>query len=98
MRSKILLIVLMLTPFLVVGQSRSDLKGPEYKNYKVWKAEKKDKPVYTLSSTDKLQGPDAKNKRLFRKEQKAEARVVADKNRAKRKGPWAKNYKPWKND
>lgn len=98
MKGKILIIAIMLCPLLVMGQSRSNLKGPKYKNYKVWKSDKQASTVHTLASVEKPKGPEAKNKRLFKKDNRSEALVVMEKDRSKRQGPWAKNYKPWKRD
>ena len=97
MRGKVILILLLMIPFFASAQTRSELKGPDRKNYKVWKNKQNPGLVYTYIQTT-LKGPDAKNKRLFKSRKGQGTSLVTRTDRQNRKGPWAKNYKPWKKD
>ena len=94
--------VLLAFAFITVtsfAQKRSDLTGPQYKNYKPWQHDTKVEPVYTSNSKVGLTGPAYKNHKPWKKtEDHVEfQQVVSNNKRANLTGPAYKNYKPWLN-
>lgn len=75
---------------------RNDLKGPAYKNYKVWKDKSAPTVLYSASEKETLTGPAYKN-------QQAKSNVPSEKlvavvtgsERQKLTGPAYKNYGSW---
>lgn len=82
---------------LAQEQDRKNLKGPAFKNYKVW--EHKLQPVVLYVGSDKLglQGPAYKNYKPWENKNKLTKIVAISSKRPKVTGPKYKNYKPWKN-
>lgn len=73
---------------------RSDLKGPEYKNFKSWMHKAVPTKVYSATNVETLQGPAYKNQRPGRNTSKAEQTLVTTvgNEQQKLKGPAYKNY------
>lgn len=80
---------------MVNAQTRTELKGPAAKNYKVWEDTSAPTPVY-FSADAKLAGPEAKNVAVWQQDNENKILVVSKK-REKMLGPEAKNFKPWEN-
>ncbi len=100
MKKTIVLICCLALSANAISQSRTDMKGPNAKNYKPWKHEAKATPVESKTAgAVEVKGPRAKNKKAWRKGTEGYADVSVDTNRTKTlKGPKAKNAKPWKRD
>ena len=73
---------------------QSDLKGPEYKNYKVWKHKLVPTKVQSAATVTTLQGPEYKNQQPGRNASKVEQSLVSTKGneQQKLKGPAYKNF------
>lgn len=79
------------------SEKRSDLKGPDYKNYKPGKQITVPTLIYSVNK-ESLKGPAYKNYKPWKDTSKKEVVAVNTKGneRQKLKGPAYKNYKPWK--
>lgn len=77
---------------------KSDLKGPEYKNYKPWKHKTETTAVYAASDKTSLTSPEYKNRKPWKEtSEKVAVKInTSGTERQKLKGPAYKNYKPWK--
>ncbi|MFB9108456.1 hypothetical protein [Flavobacterium gyeonganense] len=76
---------------------QSDLKGPAFKNYKVWEHETVPTKIYAENNKTSLQGPAYKNDQPVRetpKENLAEVKI-GNSERQKLTGPAYKNFGPW---
>ena len=75
---------------------QSDLKGPEYKNYKHWMHKTEPIKIYSQNSRESLQGPAYKNQ-PWKDTPKADLVEVniGGNERQKLTGPAYKNYGPW---
>ncbi|WP_417942117.1 hypothetical protein [Flavobacterium sp. RS13.1] len=76
---------------------QSDLKGPAFKNYKVWEHETVPAKIYAETNKVSLQGPAFKNEQPVRntpKENLAEVKIGGSE-RQKLTGPAYKNFGPW---
>lgn len=76
---------------------QSDLKGPDYKNYKVWMHKTVPTKIYSENNKVSLQGPAYKNQQARRDASKKDLVVVktVGTERQKLTGPAYKNYGPW---
>ena len=76
---------------------RSDLKGPAYKNYKVWMDKSESTKIYSEANKESLQGPAYKNYQVSRDTTKKDLVLVSigGNERQKLTGPAYKNYGPW---
>jgi hypothetical protein len=72
---------------------QSDLKGPEYKNYKVWMHQLAPTKVQSAATVETLQGPAYKNRQPGRVSNVAQAIVsTVGTEQQKLQGPAYKNY------
>ncbi|WP_207424361.1 hypothetical protein [Desertivirga brevis] len=73
---------------------QSDLKGPEYKNYKHWMHKVAPTKVTSATTVETLQGPEYKNRQAGRNASKAEQSLVTTggNEQQKLKGPAYKNF------
>ena len=99
MKKVTLIIALFVISFGAVAQEKSevkqsDLKGPEYKNFKSWMHKAVPTKVYSAAKVKTLQGPAYKNYQPGRDIAKAEQALVATvgNEQQKLKGPAHKNY------
>ena len=100
MKKTALLLAILFITVTAFAQKRSDLKGPQYKNYKPWQHDTKVEPVYTSNKKVALTGPAYKNYKPWKKTEEKNVdyqQVVSNNKRAKLTGPAYKNYKPWLN-
>ncbi|WP_136482792.1 hypothetical protein [Cognatitamlana onchidii] len=99
MKKLAVLLALMFVSITSFAQKRSDLRGPQYKNYKPWKHDTKSTPLYTSNTKEGLKGPEYKNYKPWKNKGEAKYQEVATtvNERAKLTGPKYKNYKPWRN-
>ncbi|WP_066223048.1 hypothetical protein [Formosa haliotis] len=80
------------------AQDRSELKGPEYKNYKPWQHETTPKLIYNVTEKEQLKSPDYKNQKPWQDTtETAVVEITVGSERSKLRGPAYKNYKPWNN-
>ncbi|WP_159947663.1 hypothetical protein [Polaribacter septentrionalilitoris] len=79
------------------AQKRNDLKGPEFKNFKVWESTAEPTVVYVGSPKKGLKGPAFKNFKPWQKNNKNATFKVLNiqSTKPKLKGPAFKNQKPW---
>ena len=95
----ILLLAMFAISFGAMAQEKkpvklSDLKGPEYKNYKFWKHQVEPTKVSTAGNTEKLQGPEFKNRKVEAVSDAEQVAVITTGDeRQKLQGPEYKNYK-----
>ena len=79
------------------AQKRSDLKGPEYKNYKPWKHKSEPTQVYTSNRKSDLKGPEYKNYKPSNNDSEIRLTAVSyGSERSQLTGPKYKNYKHFK--
>lgn len=71
----------------------SDLKGPEYKNYKFWKHQVEPTEVQTAATAETVQGPEYKNRKPTAAPAGEQVSVIFGSERNKLQGPAFKNYK-----
>ena len=71
----------------------SDLKGPEYKNYKFWKHQVEPTEVQSAATAETVQGPEFKNRKPAAASNGEQVSVVFGSERNNLKGPAYKNYK-----
>ncbi|MEL1254514.1 hypothetical protein AAEO57_12060 [Flavobacterium sp. DGU38] len=76
---------------------QSDLKGPAFKNYKVWMHETTPLKIYSEENKTALQGPAFKNAQPVKETTKQDLVQVkiGGSERQKLTGPAYKNYGPW---
>ncbi|WP_163411365.1 hypothetical protein [Flavobacterium ajazii] len=76
---------------------QSDLKGPDFKNYKVWMHETAPVKIYSEENKTALQGPAYKNEQPVKEISKKDLVEVKIGGSEKQKltGPAYKNYGPW---
>lgn len=77
---------------------QSDLKGPDFKNYKVWMHETEPVAVYSENNKQSLQGPAFKNAQPIKEETSKQDLVqvkIGGSEKQKLTGPAYKNYGPW---
>ncbi len=101
MKKVTLIIALFVVSFGALAQEKSevkqsDLKGPEYKNFKSWMHKAVPTKVYSATKVQTLQGPAYKNYQPGRDIAKAEQALVTTvgNEQQKLKGPAYKNYNP----
>lgn len=77
---------------------QSDLKGPEYKNYKSWMHNAVPTEIYSATNVKSLKGPAYKNYQPLRDTSKEDLVVVKTVGNEQQnlKGPEFKNYSPWR--
>lgn len=99
MRKAILILGLFVVSFGALAQEKgevkqSDLKGPEYKNYKAWMHKAVPTKILSATTVKTLQGPAYKNNRPGRDTSKVEQTLVstAGNEHQNLKGPAYKNY------
>jgi hypothetical protein len=82
------------------NQKQSDLKGPAFKNYKVWMDQSEPIKVYSENNKKSLVGPAYKNQQAWTTIPKENLAVVktAGNERQKLTGPAFKNFGPWSKD
>ena len=73
---------------------QSDLKGPEYKNFKHWMHKAVPTKIQSATTVNTLQGPDYKNRRPGRNTSNVEQALVTTtgNEQPKLKGPAYKNF------
>ncbi|PXY42850.1 hypothetical protein DMB65_02200 [Flavobacterium cheongpyeongense] len=76
---------------------QSDLKGPAFKNYKVWMHETASVKIYSENNKESLQGPAYKNAQPVINTSNKDLVEVKTSNPEKQKltGPAYKNHGPW---
>lgn len=76
---------------------QSDLKGPAYKNYQVWKDKSEPVKVYSQINRKSLQGPEYKNQQTIESTPKENLQLVNTSNSERKRltGPEFKNFGPW---
>jgi len=76
---------------------KNDLKGPAYKNYKVWMDKSEPLKLYSENNKKPLTGPAYKNQQISNDSSKKDLVVVktSGNERQKLTGPAYKNYGPW---
>jgi hypothetical protein len=76
---------------------QSDLKGPAYKNYQVWKDKSEPVKIYSQIERKSLQGPAYKNQQSLESTPKENLELVNTVSSERRKltGPEFKNFGPW---
>ena len=101
MKKAALILVLFVVSFGAMAQNKSevkqsDLKGPEYKNFKSWMHKAVPTKVQSASKANTLQGPAYKNQNFSRNTQKAEMALVSTVGSEQQnlKGADYKNYNP----
>ena len=72
---------------------QSDLKGPEYKNYKVWLHPLAPTKMQSAATVETVQGPEFKNRRPTATSNGEQVLVTFGSERNNLKGPAFKNYK-----
>lgn len=73
---------------------KNNLKGPAYKNRKLWKSTVATTQVFTMSG-ETLKGPEAKNSRPLERKSGEKVLVALGGNTESLMGPEYKNRKPW---
>ena len=73
---------------------QSDLKGPDYKNYKIWKHKAVPTKIQSAATVETLQGPAYKNRQPGRDASKVEKALVSTVGSEQQKlnGPAYKNF------
>lgn len=76
---------------------QNDLKGPAYKNYKVWLDKSEPIKIYSENNKKPLVGPAYKNQQVSTDSSKKDLVLVktSGDERQKLTGPAYKNYGPW---
>ena len=76
---------------------QSDLKGPDFKNYKHWMHKTEPTKIYSENNKTALQGPAYKNQQPGRNNSSQDLVEVkiGDSERQKLTGPAYKNHGPW---
>lgn len=76
---------------------QKDLKGPAYKNYKVWMDKSEPTKIYSENNKKPLVGPAYKNQQVLTDSSKKDLVVVNTTSNEKQKltGPAYKNHGPW---
>lgn len=77
---------------------QSDLKGPEFKNFKSWMHKAVPTKIYAENNKKSLQGPAYKNQQPFKNTSKQEDLVLVKttgSEKQKLTGPAYKNHGPW---
>ncbi|WP_366184439.1 hypothetical protein [Flavobacterium ovatum] len=76
---------------------QSDLKGPAYKNYKVWMDKSEPIKIYTDNNKQALKGPAYKNHQVSRDTREKDLVLVSTSGSESRNltGPAYKNHGPW---
>lgn len=98
-RLLLILTVSMIFASFSFAQKKNDLRGPQAKNYKLWKDNSEKSVAVSKVTSKRLTGPQAKNKRLRHKSQEsAQYTAVTSSNRPKLTGPKAKNWKLMQSD
>ncbi len=97
----ILILGLFVVSFGAMAQEKSpvqqnDLKGPEYKNYKVWMHKLEPTIIQSDATPQTLQGPEYKNRRPGKEASNVEQALVSTVGTEQQKlqGPAYKNYNP----
>lgn len=100
MKKAALIIGLFVASFGALAQEknevkRSDLKGPEYKNFQSWKHKAVPTKVYSASEVKTVQGPEYKNQKPGKRIAKTDQALVTTVGSQQQtlKGPAYKNYK-----
>lgn len=103
MKNIVLVLGVLLISFSAFAQEeptkvkQSDLKGPAFKNYKVWEHETVSTKIYSENNKQPLQGPAFKNAQPIKETSEKELVEVKIGNpeRLKLTGPAYKNHGPW---
>lgn len=102
MKKVALILGVLLASFNAFAQEKSnvkqsDLKGPDYKNYKHWTHKTEAIKIYSENNKVALQGPAYKNNQTSKENSKKELIEVkiGNSERLKLTGPAYKNYGPW---
>ncbi len=98
MKNLVLVIAFVFISTSIFAQKRKDLKGPAYKNYKVWEHKSEPTPIFVNTNKKDLKGPAYKNYKPWRDNSKKTKIVVVSSKRSKLTGPAYKNYKPWRDE
>ena len=95
----IIILGLFVVSFGAMAQDKSpvkqnDLKGPEYKNYKVWMHKLEPTKANSAATAETLQGPEYKNRRPGREASNVEQALVSTVGTEQQKlqGPAYKNF------
>ncbi len=91
------LVLVFAVSYSAQAQSRTSLKGPAAKNYKVWKNTRDSgtEAVIAIEKADK-KGPAAKNAKVWENQNaQSEYMAVSSSSKGKLMGPAAKNKKVW---
>ncbi len=99
MKSAIVMLGLFIVSISAMAQDKSpvkqnDLKGPEYKNYKVWMHKAAPTKVESAANVETLQGPEYKNSQPAKQALNVEQAVVSTVGTEQQKlqGPDYKNF------
>ncbi|MFD2164179.1 hypothetical protein ACFSJU_17350 [Paradesertivirga mongoliensis] len=99
MKKATLILGLFVVSFGALAQEKSevkqsDLKGPEYKNYKHWMHKAVPTKIQSATTVETLQGPDYKNRQPGRATSKVEQTLVTTVGNKQQelKGPAYKNF------
>ncbi|PJJ80292.1 hypothetical protein CLV57_3442 [Mucilaginibacter auburnensis] len=99
MKAAIVILGLFIVSTSAVAQDKSpvkqsDLKGPEYKNYKVWMHKLEPTVIQSAATAETLQGPEYKNRQPARQVSNVEQALVSTvgSEQQKLKGPEYKNF------
>ena len=94
----ILILAMIAVSFSAMAQEKkpvklTDLKGPEYKNYKFWQHDVEPIKVLSAATVETVQGPDFKNRKPAAVSNGEQVLVTFGSERNNLKGPAYKNYK-----
>ncbi|WP_256011746.1 hypothetical protein [Desertivirga xinjiangensis] len=98
MKKALVILGLFVVSFGAMAQEKSqvkqsDLKGPEYKNYKIWMHKAVPTKIQSAATVETLQGPAYKNRQPGRDASKVKALVsTVGSEQQKFKGPAYKNF------
>lgn len=102
MRNLAMILGVLLVSFTAFAQEKSnvkqsDLKGPDYKNYKYWMHNTVPAKIYSENNKKPLQGPAYKNQQPGSNVSEKDLVVVSTVGSKKQKltGPAYKNHGPW---
>ncbi len=102
MKKAVLILGLLIISISAFAQEKnnvkqSDLKGPEYKNYKHWMNNTAPVKIYSENNKQSLQGPAYKNAQPWRDTTEKDLVLVQTTGSEKQKltGPAYKNHGPW---
>lgn len=105
MKKVILILGFLVISFSAVAQvetnvKQSDLKGPAFKNYKVWMDKSESIKLYSENNKKTLNGPEYKNYQVWKDTLKQDLVLVNTSGGEKQRltGPAFKNYGPWSKD